>query len=187
MFIAIISGFFTLCGVIVGWLISWRMHMNLRVEKFKEITYKEQLAVYKELAQRIGKLYATALDCLCKANEPAELINETIDYGFFLITKGFLIPQPLHDEANKFSFDILNPLLAETMQEIFKEPPQPLSIEGKIKLIEEAYVRIQNLLRDQFQTDHITEAIQTTINPEYRGFKSTRKTKQKTQEKTYER
>jgi len=169
----IVGGLLSLGGVIIGWLISWRMHMRLRAEKFKEITYKEQLAVYKELAERIGEIYATSLDCASKSKEPMQLIDKTVDYNLFLIRKGFLIPQPLYDESTNFSFSCAKLFMPEIIPELYEQSPPPMPIEDKVKLIGEAYIRIQNLLRHQFQTDHITKAIQTTINPEYKPFENT--------------
>lgn len=52
----VIAGVFTLIGAAIAAGAMWFVQMDLRKEKFKEIIYKEKLAVYQQLSEWTGMM-----------------------------------------------------------------------------------------------------------------------------------
>jgi len=57
----VIAGVFTLIGAVIAAGAMWFVQMDLRKEKFKEIIYKEKLAVYQQLSEWVGMMVMTVL------------------------------------------------------------------------------------------------------------------------------
>jgi len=160
----VVNGFFTLAGILLGILGTVYVQFVLRKEKFKEILYREQLAAYKEIAERMWDVsngfyrFSEDAEQMKELHEDTERLTAAIDKNILCISSVvYKRVSMFRDDTTKAMMEYIT---SPGIQDLVKGGVQAnrLTSNGKHFLV--AF----NTIRNELCIDALSEDILKTIN-----------------------
>lgn len=153
-----ITGLFGLFCALIGVGGGFAINLVLRKEKFKEIVYKEQLLVHKEIAEARGKILTLFSESLKDRKKVDELAAEAVRVGDIFRRHSLLVSDEVRKSTGDFVMAAVDPFIVRKKDKEVIDDSKAESV-----IVYEKYHAATNVAREELGIEPLSESIAKTF------------------------